>query len=158
MSNIKLKHLLPEGLFDKPSFARTERVHAEMEKIQEKTILRKYKATKQMLHKKPNGLWYAFGNEWTDYVKSVGGGYDSQYNWYYKVNVKGCKMRELKSEKDIIEFTKEYTDFDGTDETLFATFFIDWNLVAKDYDGIEVFPFPKKNMPRGKVVKILGCK
>ena len=35
-----------------------------------------------MLHKKPsinNGLWYAFGNEWTDYVKSVGGGYDSQY-------------------------------------------------------------------------------
>ena len=41
-----------------------------------------------MLHKKPNGLWYAFGNEWTDYVRSVGGGYDSQYNWYYKVNVK----------------------------------------------------------------------
>ena len=37
-----------------------------------KTILRKYKANKQMLHKKPNGLWYAFGNEWTDYVKSVG--------------------------------------------------------------------------------------
>ena len=153
MPHIKLKKLLPEGLFDKPSFARTERVHAEMEKVQEKTILRKYKANKQMLHKKPNGLWYAFGNEWTDYVKSVGGGYDSQYNWYYKVNVKGCKMRELKSEKDIIEFTKEYTDFDGSDETLFATFFIDWNLVAKDYDGIEVFPFPKKNMPEAKWLK-----
>ena len=40
MPHIKLKKLLPEGLFDKPSFARTERVHAEMEKVQEKTILR----------------------------------------------------------------------------------------------------------------------
>ena len=30
MSNIKLKSLLPEGLFSKPSFSRTERVHAEM--------------------------------------------------------------------------------------------------------------------------------
>ena len=67
-------------------------------------------------------------------------------------------MRELNSEKDIIEFTKQYTDFDGTDETLFATFFIDWNLVAKDYDGIEVFPFPKKNIFRSKMVEILGCK
>ena len=54
---------------------------------------------------------------------------------------------------NFIEFTKEYTDFDGTDETLFATFFIDWNLVAKDYDGIEVFPFPKKDMPEAKWLK-----
>ena len=77
MSPVKLKSLLPEGLFDKPSFARTERVHAEMNKVDPKTILRKYKATNQTLHKKPNGLWYAFGNEWTDYVKSVGGGFDA---------------------------------------------------------------------------------
>ena len=109
-------------MFDKPSFARTERVHAEMERVQEKQY---FVNTKQLnkCHKKPNGLWYAFGNEWTDYVKSVGGGYDSQYNWYYS-NVKSCKMRELKSEKDIIEFTKEYTDFDGSDETLLQHFLL----------------------------------
>ena len=153
MPDIKLKSLLPEGLFSKPTFSRTERVHAEMERVTPKTILRKYKATSQSLHKKPNGLWYAFGNEWTDYIKSVGGGFEMQYNWYYKVDVSGCKMRKLNSEKDIIEFTKEFTDFDGTDKTLHATYFIDWNLVTKKYDGIEVFPFPKKTMPEAKWLK-----
>ena len=150
---MKLKDLLPEGLFSKPTFARTERVHAEMNHVTPKTILRKYKPRGQKLHKKPNGLWYAFGNEWTDYVKSVGGGFEMQYNFYYKVDVSGCKMRKLNSEEDIIEFTKEYTDFDGTRETMFNTFFIDWNLVVKDYDGIEVFPFPKKTMPEAKWLK-----
>ena len=153
MPPVKLKSLLPEGLFDKPSFARTERVHAEMNKIDPKTILRKYKATSQKLHKKPNGFWYAFGNEWTDYVNSVGGGFESQYNWYYKVDVNSCKLRKLNSEKDIIEFTKEYTKFDGTKESEFHTFFVDWSIVAKDYDGIEVFPFPKKLMPEAKWLK-----
>ena len=57
----KLKDLLPEGLFSKPTFARTQRVHAEMNHVATKTILRKYKPSGQKLHKKPNGLWYAFG-------------------------------------------------------------------------------------------------
>ena len=145
---MKLKDLLPEGLFSKPTFSRTERVHAEMNRVAPKTILRKYKATSQSLHKKPNGLWYAFGNEWTDNIKSVGGGFEMQYNWYYKVDVSGCKMRKLNSEKDIIEFTKEYTDFDGTRETMFNTFFIDWNLVVKDLMVLRYFRFQRKRCPR----------
>ena len=124
-----------------------------MNHVATKTILRKNKARGQKLHKKPNGFWYAFGNEWTENVKAVGGGFEMQYNFYYKVDVSGCKMRKLNSADDIIEFTKEFTDFDGTDDTLYATYFIDWSVVAKKYDGIEVFPFPRKTMPEAKWLK-----
>lgn len=87
---------------------------------------------------KPNGLWYAIGTEWIDWVKSEMPDWEGQF--IYKIVINKKKILHLKSEKDIINFNEEYKSEDILPLVGLLSL-INWKKVARNYSGIEISPW-----------------
>lgn len=97
---------------------------------------------------KPRGLWYAIGTEWIDWVEH------EMPEWmgsnFYKIEIDESKILFLKSSYDMMKFTLNYSptpekmsgfSIDISKMALFDKMYIDWELVAKQYSGIEISPY-----------------
>lgn len=80
---------------------------------------------------KPNGLWYAFGDEWIKFRRIINLSYLFQIDLAEEI-----KLLRLSSKEDIIKFNIAY----AADTNNRA---INWKQVASEYDGIEIIPFIK---------------
>ena len=130
---MKLKDLLSERM-SPPTFKKTDRVHASVD-LPVDILLRRYGTPRQPRGPKPKGFWYAFGNEWIDWVNSEMPQWKSKYSYYYLVDVKGCKLLKMSKFEELIEFSQDFGYDDGN------SFYINWSKVAKKYDGIEINPY-----------------
>lgn len=87
----------------------------------------------QGVNDKPNGLWYAVGSSWIDWVK------DNMPEWEYdnvfSVELDPSKIIKLSSHDDIMEFTSRYK------KNYHGFIMIDWGKVSQDYSGIEISPY-----------------
>jgi hypothetical protein len=87
---------------------------------------------------KPNGLWYAVGLEWIEWVENemphwIG-------NVFYKIEVNPNKILHLKTRVEIMEFSAKFRA-DGKMPTMDRDTFIDWKRVSEIYSGIEISPY-----------------
>lgn len=91
------------------------------------------KTGQQDVDHKPEGLWYAIGNEWIDWVRSEMP--EWEYDNIFVLQINEDRVKKLSSLKDITQFTKEY----GIKYRY--GYIIDWAKVAKEYSGIEIAPY-----------------
>ncbi len=87
--------------------------------------------------KKPNGLWYACGDEWKQF--SIDAGWSQKYNHLYELQINHYEILFIKSDKDFERFESMY----GVRGELpsFNELHIDWPKVASHYAGIEICPY-----------------
>ena len=94
----------------------------------------------QKIGSKPKGLWYGIGNSWIEWVES------SMPEWrgdfIYKIEVNPSRLLQLKSRKDIDNFTETYGAY-GIAASIGGEKMIDidWRKVATKYSGIEIAPY-----------------
>lgn len=89
---------------------------------------------------KPNGLWYAVGTEWIDWVQSEMP--DWMGHTFYKIEVNTSNILHLKSGIDIDNFTKKYVKFNSIGyDSWEKNANIYWKPVAEEYSGIEISPY-----------------
>ena len=87
---------------------------------------------------KPTGLWYAFGSAWLDWCKSEMPHWRGKY--FYEVFIGESRMLVIHDELELDAFSKKY-GIEGSGYSIgFGRFelAIDWESVAKDYDGIDI--------------------
>lgn len=90
---------------------------------------------------KPSGLWYGFGKEWIDCVESRMSQWKSEY--LYEVNINNSNILQIKDYSELISFTKNYTSIIKS-QFIDYSYYIDWNKVSSEYDGIEINPYIRK--------------
>ena len=90
---------------------------------------------------KPNGLWYAIGTEWIDWVKSEMPHWKGDY--LYKVYLNESKILTIKDEKGLEEFHNKYSFVPTYHQGKIIRKYndIDWLKVSLDYSGIEIAPY-----------------
>lgn len=105
-------------------------------------ILFKDRTNQQIAGLKPNGLWYACGTEWIDWVRS------EQPNWehdfLFKITINPKVMLMIDNKNTFLRFCKIYTAQKGANIPIpkFEDFAgINWPAVAQDYSGIEICPY-----------------
>lgn len=88
---------------------------------------------------KPNGLWYAVGLEWIEWVEG------EMPHWmgnvFYKIEVNPNKILHLKTRIEIMEFSAKFRADKGQLATVSRDLMIDWKSVAEIYSGIEISPY-----------------
>lgn len=82
---------------------------------------------------KPNGLWYAIGTEWIDWVKTEMPSWE--YDHLFKIDINPSKMLMITTENELNNFAKQYAG----DE-----YGISWKDVSQHYSGIEISPYQWK--------------
>jgi hypothetical protein len=82
---------------------------------------------------KPNGLWYADGDEWLTWCNSNQAEQFTHYKYSYELNIDFSRMCVLETLESVLEFHWKYSY--KYSDTLKA---IDWKKVRDDYSGIEV--------------------
>lgn len=95
---------------------------------------------------KPQGLWYSYGAEWIRFLHHEYIEYSEDWAYerinYYKtlfeinLNFKS-KLLKLKTKNDAINFTKTYGVVVPSRHRYIYNHLINWNKVAKEYDGID---------------------
>lgn len=90
--------------------------------------------TQQTTRFKPNGVWYACGFDWLDWVLSDMPKWASPYIYNLKVDKSNFKI--IRTSDELIEFSKEYVLGDYTHSTQ-----VDWPRLAMSYNGIEICPY-----------------
>jgi len=89
----------------------------------------------QFISDKPNGLWYAFGDSWVQFMK-----YNFDEYWYgvikhaYVFEINKDNIIRIISKNDVIDFTHEFGDGKGI---------INWGAVKNKYSGIEMPTYRK---------------
>jgi len=90
---------------------------------------------------KPVGLWYGFGNTWLEWCQSemphwIGG-------LLYEIIIPSNKdILLMKTPKELKQFTEKYYDREMSKfSKTMKKWYIDWNKVASEYDGIEINPY-----------------
>lgn len=90
----------------------------------------------QEMSHKPNGLWYAVGSSWIDWVRSEMPEWEQDNVFLVELNP--SKIIKISSYDEIMEFTNRYKrNFHGF-------IMIDWRKVSQDYSGIEISPYISK--------------
>jgi hypothetical protein len=82
---------------------------------------------------KPNGIWFAPKTEWIEWYNENTPEFLG--NYYYKIKISG-NILKISSIEELIKFSEKYKSIDCSIYGL-----IDWNKVAKEYDGIEIVPY-----------------
>lgn len=90
------------------------------------------KEYQQDVHDKPNGFWYSFGYEWINLTKSELYWLEGKY--VYEVDVKNANLLQISTPEQLLHFNKQYLGYDGWVKR------IDWHIVSRNYDGIEINP------------------
>jgi hypothetical protein len=100
---------------------------------------------------KPDGLWFACGNDWIRFMLENDFKQDA-YNYLYELKIDTTNVLLIKSFSALEKFNKEYSykvrtsfvAFDvvtGKDKKVTETYsYIDWTDVAKKYNGIIICP------------------
>jgi hypothetical protein len=96
--------------------------------------VRRKPVSQTYIYHKPQGFWYAIGNVWIKFLEDRKIWRVGDYN--YSVDTSKANILILYSEAKMLEFTERYKD--GK-----KTAFINWDNVAKNYDGIEIPIFMK---------------
>ena len=109
------------------------------------------KTMQQPQYLKPDGLWFACGNDWIRFMLENDYKQDA-YNYLYEVKIDTTNVLFIKSFSALEKFNKEYsykvrTTFvafdviDGKDKKVTETYsYIDWTGVSKKYNGIIICP------------------
>ena len=120
----------------------------------------KYKQYKQSL--KPNGLWYSLYSSWFNHIIFQDMDYKIK-DYIHKIelnkniftnlqNPDSNKILLIKNLNDVAIFTRKYKtekgkrkkmNMDPNSKIYFNYSVIDWEKVAKDYGGIEIYPYIK---------------
>lgn len=95
----------------------------------------------QMVYHKPDGLWYALGNEWFNMITDddEGGTLEHMYRRYksaFYLDIDYSNILRLNTMEKMIKFSEIYVYNLPKD-----TYNVDWNKVAKQYKGIEIIPY-----------------
>jgi hypothetical protein len=112
-----------------------QRIHYSKDDLSLKNI----RTIKQHVGNKPHGFWYACDNSWYYRCKellSTGGldlDWDLSLKHKYVITIDMSKIIRLENDANLEKFTKTYRD-GGWD-------FINWDLVAKTYGGVECCPY-----------------
>ena len=130
-----IRNLLREGLLDEVSSDVYDLVKTKYSNS--RIIMSKYDEISykpepnQPVRFKPKGLWYGIGSSWIDWVK--GEMPEWEYDNVFVLDIDESRMKIIRTPEELIEFDKKYTgDEKGWD--------IDWSMVARDFDGIEIAP------------------
>ncbi len=95
------------------------------------------------LDMKPEGLWFSVedGHGWAEWCRSEEWGMD-KLCYEHKIKFKeDAHILHIKNEDDLDAFTKLYQDWPEFDKDRKMSMFIDWDLVAKSYQGIIIAPY-----------------
>tara|TARA_R100001082_G_C4363682_1_gene160711 strand:+ start:507 stop:1088 length:582 start_codon:yes stop_codon:yes gene_type:complete len=112
------------------------RISASTTDWDEKEWVQYYKS-KYWPNEKPQGLWYALGSDWIDWLEGEMPLASNKYNYVYEIHLTG-NILKLKTKQDHIDFYNKYAeDAVGTRYT-YNRKKINWKRVASEYDGIEV--------------------
>lgn len=89
--------------------------------------------SEQDIDHKPNGLWYAIGSEWIDWVRSEMP--EWEYDNVFSLELNDSQIKKISTFEELMDFNEQYKkNYHG-----FAM--IDWRKVSKDYSGIEIAPY-----------------
>ena len=88
---------------------------------------------------KPRGLWYELDGSWEEWCKDEMPEWWAAYNFSYLIEPISCKILRITSSRELVDFTTIYKDVKHPYG--YGTFFIKWNEVANEYDGIEISPY-----------------
>jgi len=104
----------------------------------------KFKTVSQASEWKPQGLWYAQGGEWLEWMKSDRPEWLDKYNFMYALEIHEPKILMISSIEKFEQFEKEYFQpdvkrSDLTDPGRYS--FIDWPRIEKEYSGVEIIPY-----------------
>lgn len=91
----------------------------------------------QEIDHKPNGLWYAIGSSWIDWVKTEMPEWETDN--VFSIEIDESKIKKITNSQEITEFTKEYK------KNYHGFIIIDWRKVAQQYSGIEINPYLRKD-------------
>lgn len=99
-------------------------------------VRERYRNVKQECSKKPKGIWYAVGDLWMDWVKNAMPSILDRLTVLYNADISECNILKLTNIEELVDFSIEFMD--TSDFYSHGIRRIDWELVAKYYDGIEV--------------------
>lgn len=90
---------------------------------------------------KPEGIWYACGTEWLDFLETaIGGPSEEEYQvWALKIDM--TKVKSLNNPKEISNFSWKYRNIEQYIKN-HRIKIVDWNRVAQDFAGVECCPYP----------------
>ena len=105
--------------------------------VLDKTLFYKQKIGE--CYKKPNGLWYGFGDSWLDWCKGEMPEWVGEY--FYFVDTGESNILVLRDICDVVSFYKKYS----VDKLEYVDIGwmefgnpIDWRRISEEYDGIEI--------------------
>jgi len=89
-------------------------------------------------HLKPNGLWYSFSmgkptSSWLNWIYAEMPEWITRYNYFLEIDVSSANIKKIETKEQVFDFHDRYEEEDYSRQNT-----IDWEKVAKDYDGIEV--------------------
>ncbi len=90
----------------------------------------------QKVSDKPNGLWWASGDDWLSFAENFVPTKIRDANYLYGLRISDRVLR-LATVTDVVVFTGEFGQYHGDE----ADILIDWAAVAKQYAGIEIIPY-----------------
>jgi len=108
------------------------RISASSTDWDEKEWVQYYKS-KYWPNEKPQGLWYALGSDWIDWLEGEMPTWSNKYNYVYEIHLTG-NILKLKTKQDHIDFYNKYAE--DTENSIRPK--INWERVTSEYDGIEV--------------------
>jgi hypothetical protein len=91
---------------------------------------------------KPSGLWYSCGSSWNDWCElEMPEEYLKSMPYNYRIQVNLGAMRVIRNDDEFLDFEREYRTWRH------GFMLIDWEAVARDYEGIEICPYlPNQRM------------
>ena len=87
---------------------------------------------------KPNGLWYSFTmgkptSSWLSWLYAEMPHWVEKYDYFLEIDVSSASIKKIETKEQVFDFHDRYEEEDYSRRNT-----IDWEKVAKDYDGIEV--------------------
>ncbi len=107
------------------------------------TSFRDVRQERGLSFQKPKGLWYACGQDWKRFVQSEMPGWAGGYNYKYLLDLNLNRMKVIRTEREMEIFHMGYSSKE-VDHLIHHPNAIDWEAVARDYDGIEICPYQSK--------------
>lgn len=84
---------------------------------------------------KPNGFWYALGDEWGQYLKTHDKERYTSYDYIASIDIDYADILKINSSQKLEDFHKNYSVKRNFNPA------IDWKKVSEDYKGIEIIPY-----------------
>lgn len=112
----------------------TKRIH-----ITHSPIVNFHDVVKQNSWLKPNGLWYSIGDTWREWCASEEPDWIREKDYVYEITL-GEKILVLSTEQEVKDFAVKYLQIKCRAQGIDIKH-IDWEKVAKRYNGIEINPY-----------------